>query len=81
MPTVQANHLPHSSEQRTVTLLLQRLHRLLRQRDAGLLKRLEACIQVYEGEFEAERGGECFEDASSAGNDFTANAVAAYEAC
>lgn len=36
---------------------------------------------VGEGEFEAEGGGESFEDAPASGDDFAAYAVAGDEAC
>ena len=68
------------AEQRAVALLLQRLDRLVGQRDALLLECLEAGLEVDEGELEPEGGGERLEDASSGGDDLLADAITGDEA-
>ena len=80
-PYKESQPLPHSPKQRTVTFFPQRFHRLLWQSDAIALKRFKSGIKVYEGEFEAERGRERFENASSGWYDFAADTIAWYEAC
>lgn len=69
--------LPHGAEKRAIALLLQNVYCLIRQSNACLLKRLEAGIEVYKGEFEAKRRRESFEDASSSRYDFAALQVSA----
>lgn len=57
--------VPDSSEQCPVTFFLQRLDRLVRQRGAGALEAVVAGVEVDEGEAQAQRGGQRFEDASA----------------
>jgi hypothetical protein len=67
---------PNSPKQRTITLLLQRLNRLLRQRNTVLLELVETSIQVDEREVQPKTLGKCLEDLPSSRDDLTANAVA-----
>lgn len=72
--------LPHSTKQRTVALVLQRLDRRIRQRSSRPLEGVEACIQIHEGELQTQRGGQSFQNASACRNDFSTDAIAGDEA-
>ena len=71
---------PHSPKKRTITLLLQRLDRLLRQRNAVLLELVETSIQMDEGEVQTKALGQGLEDLPSSRDDLTADAVAGEQA-
>lgn len=57
--------VPDSTEQSTVTLLLQRLDSLLGQGGARPLEGVPTGIEVDEGELEVQRGGESLQDPST----------------
>lgn len=48
--------LPHSSEESTITLLLECVHGLVGQGGARLLEGLKASVEVDKAEVEVERG-------------------------
>jgi len=77
----RGENVRNCSKKRTITIALQHLDRFVRQRNTLLLERLEARIEMRKGEFEAEAGGQRFEDAAACWDDFAANAVAGNEAC
>lgn len=56
---------PDSSEQSTVTFLLQDLHGLVGQSGTGALEGVEPGIQVDEAELEVQRRGKGFKDPSA----------------
>jgi hypothetical protein len=70
----------HGTEQGTITLILEDLDGLVGEGGAGLLKGLEAGLEVDKVKLEAERGGEGLEDAAAGGDDFLADAVTGDEA-
>lgn len=55
-------YTPHCAEKRAVAFLLQHIDRLLGQRRARPLERLEAGIEVNERELESGGAGEGFEN-------------------
>ena len=73
-------NLRDGAKQRTITIALQHIHRLVWQRNALLLERLEASIKVRKRELEAKAGRQRFEDATAGGYDFATDTVAGNEA-
>jgi hypothetical protein len=67
------------AEERAIALRLEDLDCLVRESGSGLLEGLEAGFEVDELEFQAQGGGEGFEDAAAGGNDFFADSVAGDE--
>ena len=60
-------------------MLAEGVDGLVGESGAGLFEGLEASLERGELELEAERGGECFEEAAAGGDDFLADAVAGDE--
>lgn len=56
---------PHSTEECTITLLLQSVNGLVGQSGTSLLEGLEPGIEVDEAELEVQRGGERLENAAT----------------
>ena len=75
------SHVRNSTKQSAITVALQHLNRLVRQRDTLLLERFEAGFQVREAQFETERRGERLEDAAARGDDLATDAIAGNKAC
>jgi hypothetical protein len=69
------------AEEGALALVAQHIDGGVGQGRAGLLKGLEAGLEVDKVELELERGGEGFEDAAAGGDDFLADAVTGDEAC
>jgi hypothetical protein len=63
------------SEESTITFLLEGLDGPLWKGSTGLLKGLKTSLEIGKREFEVEGGGEGFEDATSGGNNFSADSV------
>lgn len=70
----------HGSEQGAIALILEDLDGLVGEGGTGLLKSLEAGLEVDKVKLEAERGGEGLKDAAAGGDDFLADAVTGDEA-
>jgi hypothetical protein len=68
------------SEEGAIAVGLERLNRLVGQGGPRLLERFPASLVVREGELEAERRRQGFEDAAARGDYFAADAVAWNEA-
>lgn len=69
------------AEERALALVAQDIDGGVGEGRAGLLKGLEAGLEVDKVELELERGGESFEDAAAGGDDFLADAVTGDEPC
>lgn len=69
------------AKERALALVAQHIDGRVGQGRAGLLKGLEAGLEVDKVELELERGGQGFEDAAAGGDDFLADAVTGDEAC
>lgn len=67
------------AEEGAIALILEHLDGLVGQGGAGLLKGLEAGLEVDEVELEVERSGEGLEDAAASGDDLLADTVAGNE--
>jgi len=68
------------SEKGAIAVGLERLNRLVGQGGPRLLERFPASLVVREGELEAKRRRQGFEDAAARGDYFAADAVAGDEA-
>lgn len=77
----QQEHSRDGAEERTVTVALERLDRLVGQGHTLLLERLKTGVEMRKGELQAETRWQSFEDAAACGDDLAANAVAWNEAC
>lgn len=71
--------LPHSTEQRAIALLLQRLDRLVRESHTRLLESVESRFEIHERELQSQRRRQCLKDSSSGRDDFAANAISRNE--
>lgn len=69
------------AEEGAVALLLQDVDSPVGEGGASLLESLEAGLEVYKVELEVEARGESFEDATTGGNDFLADAITGDETC
>lgn len=67
------------AEEGAIALILEHLDGLVGQGGAGLLKGLEAGLEVDKVELEVERSGEGLEDAAASGDDLLADTVAGNE--